>query len=80
MKICINSLQLKVALRSCIAQASKHRCLLKCDPNRWLKERCGRKSSATTVGTECPGKVTRYRMLGDGKLTIKLKHNEIYKH
>jgi primosomal protein N' len=51
-----------------------------CDPNRWLKERCGRKTSATTVCTECAGKVIRYRMLGDGKLIIKLKHNEIYEH
>jgi len=51
-----------------------------CDPNRWLKERCGRKTSATTVCTECAGEVIRYRMLGDGKLIIKLKHNEIYEH
>jgi hypothetical protein len=51
-----------------------------CDPNRWLKGRCGRKNSATTVCTECAGKVIRYRMPGDGKLIIKLKCNEIYKH
>jgi hypothetical protein len=51
-----------------------------CNPNGWLKERCGRKNSATIVYTECAGKVISYR--GDGTLIIRVKlmYNEIYKH